>query len=87
MDYPYYNQQTIDETTNQEWLLDQRAIVDGITTESRQTPLHLSAAGGHLEMTKLLLRRGAQLNAQDRFLSSIIQYTIWLFNIAMENPL
>lgn len=59
-----------------EWLLDQRAIVDGITTESRQTPLHLSAAGGHLEMTKLLLRRGAQLNAQDRLLRKPLHYAI-----------
>ena len=51
-----------------EWLLDQRAVVDGIS-DSRQTPLHMAAAGGHLDVTKLLLRRGAPLDAQDSFLS------------------
>ena len=57
-------------TSMMEWLLDQRAIVDGISS-SKQTPLHMAAAGGHLDVTKLLLRRGSPLNAQDRFLSLI----------------
>lgn len=62
-------------TSMMEWLLDQRAIVDGISS-SKQTPLHMAAAGGHLDVTKLLLRRGSPLNAQDRLLRTPLHYAI-----------
>ena len=31
----------------------------------RQTPLHLAATGGHIEIVRLLLEKGADINARD----------------------
>jgi len=47
-------------------LLHHKADPNGVaTTEHQPTALHMAAAGGHLSLVKLLLKKGAQPNVRD----------------------
>lgn len=47
-------------------LLKQGVDIEATTDSTGSTPLHLAAAGGHLDVVKLLLEHGADINAMDR---------------------
>jgi ankyrin repeat protein len=52
-------------------LLENGAAVDATNAEG-QTPLHLSAANGHVNCIKILLERGANPLAKDASASTVL---------------
>jgi glutaminase len=45
--------------------VDRGADVAGADYDKR-TPLHIAAADGHIKLVKFLVRKGANVNAEDR---------------------
>ena len=59
-----------------EVLLDAGAEVDARTEMEYKTPLHFAAAAGDLRFVKLLLARGAKVNALDIYRQTPLDYTL-----------
>jgi ankyrin repeat protein len=49
-----------------EYWVERGADVKGADYDKR-TPLHIAAADGHLKVVKFLVRKGADVNAEDRY--------------------